>query len=92
MIALSSKIRKNGFDYALICRGRRTCLYAHNVSPKTTGFEVILIRINKAKTINGTFIPEKERFPSNEDFGRYAWSYSDYDYALRKFNKLEGND
>ena len=92
MITLSSKIRKNNYTYTLVCRGQRSCIYAQHVTPKMTCFEVFIIRVNKAKTINGKFIPEKERFPADEDFGKYAWSYCDYESALKKFNKLEGNE
>ena len=89
MITLSSKVRKNGFAYTLVCRGGRSCLYAQHVTPEMICFEVFIIRINKVKSIKGNIIPEKERFPSDEDFGKTAWSFSNYDSALAKFNELE---
>ena len=31
----------------------------------------------------------KEKFPSNEDFGKTAWTYYKYGDALRKYEELE---
>ena len=89
MKTLSHKIRKNRFDYTLICRGGRSCLYAQHVTPEMNCFEVFLIKVQKAKILFGNSIPEKEVFPSDEDFGKTAWVYSDYNTALKKYQELE---
>ena len=89
MKTLSHKIRKNEYSYSLICRGCRSCLYAQHITPEIDCYEVFLIKVQKAKILFGNVIPEKEVFPSNEDFGKTAWSYSDYNTALNKYNNLE---
>jgi hypothetical protein len=89
MIPLSSKIRKNGFEYTLLCRGGRSCLYAQHITPDIVCFEVFVIRIQKDAILFGKKLPDKELFPRDEDFGKTAWSFSDYDLALQKFQDLE---
>jgi hypothetical protein len=47
-------------------------------------FEVWLVRKDLGKFSNKWGL----RFPSNEDFGYYAWSYQTETKALEKFNSL----
>ena len=92
MIPLLPFIRKNGYSYTQVCRGQRSCIYAQHVTPTLTRFEVFLITIAPEKTINGTFIESRERFPKNEDFGVTAWTYWDKDNAKKRFRRLEDGE
>ncbi|MFC2119194.1 hypothetical protein ACFLSY_11180 [Bacteroidota bacterium] len=86
---LPEKLRKSGFSYTLILRGKRSLIYEQRVTPNTSYFEVFIIRIKPEVEIFGKIIPEREVFPGNEDFGYGAWSIRDYKNALLKFKKLE---
>ena len=37
----------------------------------------------------GVELPEKEKFPSDEDFGKWAWTYRDLNKAMEKYNGIE---
>jgi hypothetical protein len=39
------------------------------------GFELIIIKIRKAREAFGKFYPEHETYPASEDWGSLGWSY-----------------
>jgi hypothetical protein len=92
MITLPSKLRFHGFTYTQVLRGVRSCVYEQTVTQEIKYFEVFTIRIEPETTIGGKFYPERERWPKDEDFGYTAWTYRDYEKALKKFNELEDED
>ena len=86
------KLRKNGFEYRFRQKGRRSYIYAQRGTNSDEAYEVFLIRYREERIINGKILPAKERFPSNEDFGRFAWTYRTWEEAWNKFCDLEGLD
>lgn len=95
MITLPEKLRKNGFQYSLVLRGERSCIFQQEVAPNLTCYEVFLIRIRQERIIRIDFqeklISAREVFPSNEDFGQSAWAYRDYNKAFERYLELEKN-
>jgi hypothetical protein len=49
------------------------------------GFELIIIRYQKARNRNTWRYPECERYPTDEEFGHYAWSFP---LAAREITEL----
>lgn len=88
MRPLPQSLRKNGFDYNLAYRDAKRAIYRQHVTENCQYFEVFQIRIAKAGTFKGKNIPEREVFPSDNDFGSTAWTFREYDKALAKFNTL----
>ncbi len=84
--------RKNGFDYNLVLRGRRSCIYEQRVSEKTKRYEVFLIKIKPESVLNDKLIPEREIFPHDEAFGYWAWCCMALKDAFEMFRKLENNE
>ena len=89
MKTLPQHKRKNGYDYTLVLRGKRSCIYKQHISSSVTRFEVFLIRVRPARKIKETEVPEHEVFPANEDFGKTAWCCWDLDAATKRFNNIE---
>jgi hypothetical protein len=94
MKKLSDVVLKNGYTYTQIERGEKAVIYSQKPSdPEIIGsheyFEVFRIKISPAKTVFGVELPEKEKFPSDEDFGKWAWSFVDYGTAVDRFNLIE---
>lgn len=87
---LQETIKKNGFIYILVTRTPQKALYMQTLDGILIGFEVFLIGIRGAQnsSLLGKLINAYERFPSNENFGKTAWSYVDLQDALRKYNEL----
>ena len=83
------KLRKNGLTYTRICRGGRSFVYEQTITSIIKYYEVFELRIQPEWEINGYFYPAKERFPSNEDFGLWVWTYRTLDRAMEWFNQLE---
>ncbi len=91
MIPLPQNVRKNSFDYTQVLRGKKACIYEQRGTGKQIYYEVILIRIKPGRHIKGKWIEAREKFPSDEDFGYYAWEIKPWKKALERFNKLENN-
>lgn len=89
MISLPQNLRKNGFDYVLIKRGQKSCIYKQMVEGKTIAYEVFIIRIVPGRFINGNWIDEREKFPHNEAFGYTAWTCNTWERARIRFNNFE---
>ncbi len=94
MKELAEVINRNGFIYKQIKRGDRAAIYSQIISDEEIrgnfeAFEVFKIKIGKAKVVFGVELPEKEKFPSDEDFGKWAWSFVDYETAVDRFNLIE---
>jgi hypothetical protein len=89
MKPLPLKLRKNGFNYTQVLRGGRSCLYSQEVSKNSYCFEVFEIIISRDNSIGGKIIESREKFPHNEAFGKWAWSFMNYSDAVKKFKELE---
>jgi hypothetical protein len=91
MLTLPKNIRKNGFDYVQVLRGKRSCIYEQKVTPRISYYEVFLIVIKPERSLFGKTLPEREVFPKDEDFGFTAWTYRNLDIAKMRFIEFEKN-
>jgi len=92
MDLLPEEIRKNTYLYKFYKRGERAMMY-EQIEPstgQTVGFEIFKRKIDKPKVVFGIQLNEREIFPGNEDFGKWAWSITDEGRALERFNLIEG--
>lgn len=87
-IRLTNTVRKNGFVYQLLDRTEYSAIY-EQIDPvhnnKVVGYEVFKILIQNERKFEGKIFPSRERFPSNEDFGKTAWSINNYSRACNKY-------
>ena len=94
MQLLEKVIRKNGFDYHLHTRGEKAFIYeqrgkTYEGKERIFAWEVFRKIVDPEKHAFNTTYPIRERFPANEDFGRWAWTISSEDRAIELFTKLE---
>jgi len=93
MKTLPQKLRYNRFNYTLVLRGQRSCIYEQEVTPDLKYYEVFRIKIRKEKTIKIKGIEKKieagEKWPRDEDFGVWAWTCRTLERAKERFNELE---
>jgi len=89
LIHVLQQLRYHGFDYTMICRGTRSCLYRQTYHVKTVGFEVFIISYQPETILNGIVYPARERRPKDEDFGKTAWSYLTLEQCTVKFQSIE---
>ena len=97
---LPEKLRKNGFDYELIKRDNKRCIYAQYLGGKIIAYEIFKTKIinnheNKkqfAKRANKEFDQNcaeyKEIFPNNEEFGKRALSCSTIERANQCYDSF----
>ena len=88
-IPYSKKIKRKGYDYVQVLRGKKTCIYSQWYKGNIIAYEVMSIRIRPGRWINELWIEAREKFPGDEDFGYYAWTYCSMEKAREKFNALE---
>ena len=94
-------VTKNGYEYSQITRSKYAAVYkGKNIRFKedtTLFYEVFQIKHAKAYTLYGKSGPTKgkaynyppsERFPSNESFGQWAWTFNSKKLAMELFDEL----
>ena len=88
---LETTIRKNGFVYNQIARTETAAIYEQKQDGEIISYEVFKIQTTKKDYTfpNGTIVKAgTERFPSNEDFGKTAWSIRNFKRAEKRFLEL----
>jgi hypothetical protein len=97
---LKNEIKKNGFIYKLIKRSNLKCIYAQTtLSGIPIAYEVFLTKLGHLKKAKKRWAKLKsievdleasedyyEIFPSDEEFGSRAWTYSTLELAEEAFN------
>lgn len=68
---------------SFVKRNGDLCLYQRSDGP----YEVFYVKQLKAENLFGRDYPDREAYPSNEDFGSIAWCFTDFDKAMERFNK-----
>lgn len=91
MELLPEKIKRKGFVYELEKRGTKALIYRQidDEDNIVVAYEVFKIKVDKPKVVFGIQLNEREVFPANEDFGKWAWSCSGRERAEQKFQHLE---
>lgn len=89
---------KNRCYYVLVKRTKQTAMYAQHycTCSRIIGYEVFRVVTLPKKVLSsemtGTVeleIESREKFPSNEDFGKIAWTFKTRKEAEMKFQEME---
>lgn len=79
MKTLPETKKKNGYTYRKITeekiKDRRYAIYSQEVDGKIIGYELFEIKVAKECEIAGRPVEAHEVFPSDETFGKTAWSF-----------------
>ena len=94
MELLPERIRRKGFFYDFVKRGDKAMIYKQTdvEDDFIVAYEVFKIKVDQPKVVFGIQLNEREIFPANEDFGKWAWSCPSLERAERKFQFLETLD
>jgi len=91
MIPLPQKTRKNGFNYIQVLRGDKSAVYSQWFGETLIAYEVMKIKIQPRRCIKGTWLEAREKFPHNEAFGYWAWTYRSLEKAMEKYKELSND-
>jgi len=91
MRPLPRNFRRNGFTYTRVLLIGRSVIYKQQVTPHLAYYEVFWIRVRPEEELFGKTIPEREVFPSNEDFGTRAWAYPDLGQAVDRLLEINSH-
>lgn len=96
MRKLNPLVKRNGFFYHQLNRTAHTALYSQNIDvcPPPIAFEVFRILERPSREMPLKYgkvkqLEASEKFPSNEDFGKTAWTFKNLESAKQKFRELE---
>jgi hypothetical protein len=56
-----------------VCREKNVAIYE---GPRKGEYEVVIIRVEKARMIAGKPYPEREIYPKPDQWGTYGWTYT----------------
>ncbi len=82
MIELKQEYKKNGLILKQLEKVANKAIYEVFFKKVLLGYETIIVR---SVNSNGNLT---ERYPGNEEFGLYGWSYQHYDMAKKKYNEV----
>ena len=86
MEKLEQTISKNGYTYIQLHRNKNTALYQQTYGGfHPVAFEVFNIKTRKEGMVYDKLYPEREVFPSNEDFGKGAISLITFERAWKSY-------
>jgi hypothetical protein len=85
---LQFPFKRDGFTHELLKRERLVCLVRRS-KPEHWHYEVVRLRIEPGKERFGTFFPEHERYPSNEEWGTHGFTYLSSDLKRAEERWLE---
>ena len=89
MKGVAKILYRNGYKYTQLCKGKRSYIYEQALSEKRKAYDVFLIKTYPEWEFNGVKHEAAERFPTNEAFGYWAWTYPTLEKAMKKFKELE---
>ena len=80
---------RDGFEHELVQREGLVCLVKRS-KPLYWHYEVIKLRLEPDKERFGNFYPAHERYPSNEEWGTYGFTYlsTDFKGAQKRWQEL----
>lgn len=71
----------------LIKREGKLCMYERSDGV----IEVFKVQQEKEGEIEGRYYPSREVYPGNDDFGKTAWCFRNYDQAEERYNNMLKN-
>ena len=93
MDLLPKKIKRKGFIYELEKRGTKALMYRQidDEDNILVAYEVFKIKVDPPKVVFGIELNEREVFPANEDFGKWAWACTMKEKADIRFQEIENS-
>ena len=89
---ISKSFRKKRYNYELYKEIYPYAIFSQKRdSDIIIAYETVVLREHKERKIKEKILAYSLRFPSNEDWGRYGWTFSSIEMATNKFNELNGS-
>ncbi len=94
---IPENFKKNGYSFKLVKREKNCVIYEQFNEKGSFGWVTQKVRLKNASehqirafdgSIKTIYHPKREILASNEEYGRHAWHYEQYENALKKMEKL----
>lgn len=93
MRKLPKFFNKYGYSFKLVVREAKKAIYAQSYNDHIVAYEVVKIRVHTPRY--NAFLkrdePEKEIYPSSEQWGTMGWTYKTWKKAMGKYSELGNN-
>jgi len=74
--------------YLLNCNAKYAIYKRTDLETLQICYDVMRVRFRKERILNGLTLPSGFKWPSDEDFGKHAWSFYNYEKAFDKVAEL----
>lgn len=90
MKTLAFPFRRNGFRHELLRREGLCCLVKRS-KPDHWHYEIVKLQIMPPSEFRGEQFPEREKYPSSEQWGIYGFTYlsTDTEGALKQYLSIK---
>ena len=88
-LKIKSPQRKNGYDYIPVEESKHCCIFEQIITPESSQYEVFIKKVSRERIMDGRVLPAREVLPSDEDFGKIAFSVGTIARAQKKMVELE---
>lgn len=88
MKPLETSFTENQFHFQQVFREKNTAIYERWKPGSFHHFELIRIKIRPEELIYNVTYPERECYPSSEEWGKNAWTITDLEKALTRAKDL----
>ena len=82
---------KYGYTFQLLAREAKKAIYAQSYNDHIVAYEIIKIRVRPPRynAFMKRIEPEREVYPSSEQWGTKGWTYKTWKIALEKYNNMK---
>ena len=88
---LKTTLNKNGMVLTQLRRSKGAAIYVTYPAgfPNAKSYEVIIIRAHAGWKIGNSIVEPSEYYPANDDWGKFAWSYTSLISAEKHFYRIK---
>ena len=87
--SLPLTLRRNGHTLRQVERTEVAAIYVQETPGHSPTYELVRVRIRPPTLFRGEMLPERERYPGDELWGRDGWSYSECGGRLKPDQVLQ---
>ena len=89
---LAASFVKSGWTHALVERQGNVAIYRRYREGKEgyaaeEHYEVVIVRVRPERVLGGQTIPANEYYPTDREWGDYAWTVLTYENAVKKLQE-----
>jgi hypothetical protein len=87
---IKKQFNRYGHSFTLVHQSQKLVIYERrNRKDEVVSYEIHKLFWRGPRTVKGVFLTDTNKLPTNEDFGKRAWSFYIFSRAIERFNELD---